>query len=69
MNRSCAVIAKEVAKSYQTKSERDAATEFVLQHRLSIANEFHRRLVRGDVVLELTRLFEQAKEDCSIEPG
>ena len=55
-------------EAVQTKSERDAATEFVLQHRLSIANEFHRRLVRGDVELELTRLLEQAKEDAQLNP-
>jgi hypothetical protein len=33
-------IAKEVAKPYETMTEREAATEFVLQHRLSIAR-FH----------------------------
>jgi hypothetical protein len=59
-------IAKEVARQYETHSEREAATEFVLQHELS-TNAFHRRLVRSDVVLELRWLFELSKANHSIE--
>jgi len=50
-------IAKDVAQPHQTYSERAAVMEFVRSHRLSIAHAFHQRLVRGDVVLELTRLY------------
>ena len=63
MNRWCHVIAREVASQYQTKTERDAAVEFVRQHRLSIANAFERRIVRGDVVAALARMFEDQKDD------
>jgi hypothetical protein len=55
-------IAKEVGRQYETKTERDAATAFVLQHRLSIANAFTRGIVRGDVVKTLDELFEQSKD-------
>jgi hypothetical protein len=58
-------IAKEVAVNYVTKTERDAAIDFVLGHRLSIANCFHRKLVRKDVVAELLLLFEPSKIDPS----
>jgi hypothetical protein len=56
-------IAYEVAKPYETKSERDAAEAFARSHRLSIANAFERKLVRKDVVEELTRLFEARMTD------
>jgi hypothetical protein len=54
----------------QTKTERDAAIEFVRGHRLSIANAFERRLVRGDVVAVLARLYagQRAGHD-KIEPA
>jgi hypothetical protein len=47
LNRWCAVIAKEVAKPYETKIERDAAEAFVRGHRFSIACAFERKLVRA----------------------
>jgi hypothetical protein len=65
LNRWCAVIAKEVAKPYETKSGRDAAIEFA-RGQLSIGHAFHRKLVRKDAVVELTRLFEQSKDVQSI---
>ena|ERR1700730_3846448 len=63
LNRWCAVIAREVGKRYQTKTERDEAEAFARSHRLSIANAFERKLVRKDVVEELTRLFEARMTD------
>jgi hypothetical protein len=50
LNRWCAVIAREVDKRYQTKTERDEAEAFARSHRVSIANAFERKLVRKDVV-------------------
>ena len=50
-------------KQYQTKTERDEAEAFARSHRLSIANAFERKLVRKDVVEELTRLFEARMTD------
>jgi hypothetical protein len=61
------VIAREVGRTYQTKTERDAAEAFVRGHRLSIAHAFERTLVRKDVLAELARLFREAKSDHSIE--
>src|ERR1700730_16804385 len=46
-------IGREVESRYQTKAERDAAAEFVLRHRLSIANAFERKIIRADVVKAL----------------
>jgi hypothetical protein len=62
LNRWCAVIAREVGKAYQTKTERGLAEAFVRPHRLSIANAFERKLVRKDCG-ELTRLFEARMSD------
>jgi len=47
--------------AYSTKTERDAATEFVRSYRLSIAHAFHRKLVRKYVVAELLRLYERVR--------
>jgi hypothetical protein len=63
LNKWCAVIVREVGKRYQTKTERDEAEAFARSHRLSIANAFERKLVRKDVVEELTRLFEARMTD------
>ena len=51
------VIAHEVSNHYDG-AERKAAKEFARSHRLSIAHAFHRKLVRKDVVVELSRLYE-----------
>jgi hypothetical protein len=59
-------IAKEVGAAYQTKTERDAAVAFVKSHRLSIANAFERKIVRGDVVKELTRLFREIPRPADV---
>jgi len=61
------VIEKEVAKPYETYSERSAAEAFARSHRLSIAHAFERRIVRGDVVAALLRLFRETKSGHSIE--
>jgi hypothetical protein len=57
------VIAREVAKPYETKSGRDAAEAFARSHRLSIAHAFYRKLCRKDVVSAITCLFEDQKHD------
>jgi hypothetical protein len=54
---------KRGRRGISTKSERDAATEFVRGHRLTIANCFERRLCGGDVVAGLLRLYEKSKDD------
>jgi hypothetical protein len=64
LGRWISLIVREVGKPYQTKSERDAATLFVRSHRLSIANAFHRKLCRKDVVEELGRLL--AQKECQV---
>ena len=56
-------VARDVGKRYQTKTERNEAEAFARWHRLSIANAFERKLVRKDVVEELTRLFEARMSD------
>ena len=53
-------IACEVAKPCE-QSERAAVKAFVYSHRLSIAHCFERWIIRGDVVAELTRLYEDQK--------
>lgn len=57
LNQWAARIAKEVGRQFDTQTEREAATAFAQSHRLSIVNAFARRLVRADVVAELTRLY------------
>lgn len=56
-------MARDVGGRYQTKTERDEAEAFASSHRLSIANAFECKLVRKDVVEELTRLFEARMSD------
>jgi hypothetical protein len=62
-----AKIVREVGRKYETNSERTAAEAFVRSHRLSIANAFERKLVRKDVVAELTRLYRAQKDNIPVE--
>jgi hypothetical protein len=66
LGRWISVIAREVGKRFDTHSERSAAEAFVRSHRLSIANAFHRKLVRKDVAAELSALYaERHKTEVS----
>jgi hypothetical protein len=63
------VVARLVARDLGNRfpDSPEAAID-TFQHSLSIANAYHRRLVREDVVLELTRLFQlenESKADVS----
>jgi hypothetical protein len=50
-------IAWQVAQGVP-EAEREAAERFVLRHRASVLNAFHRRLRRGDVVQFLAQSFQ-----------
>src|ERR1700730_9434399 len=52
-------VARDMGNQFPDDSE--AAREFAFRHSLSIANAFHRRLMRADVTAELTRLFDASK--------
>ena len=60
------MIAKEAAAPFQTYSGQEAVKAFVQSHRLTIANAFERKLVRKDVVAELSALYEKSKDDDPI---
>lgn len=59
-------IAKEIAQ--HTPLEHDAAEAFVQSHRLSVANAFERRIVRGDVKMPWI-IIDYKGDDPSEPPG
>jgi hypothetical protein len=58
-------VAHEVAATFP-EDRREAVETFVLRHRLSYMNAFHRRLARADVVAALTALFVDHRLDPSL---
>ena len=70
LGRWVSIIAREVARRFAPGPERLGVKTFVHSHRLTIASAFERRLVRRDVVAELTRLYQLNRADpANSEPA